>query len=65
VIGWKKNGVQDGVFRNLRLGKHALEATLDPHRKTVKSTRSRSICPAGPGEGMAQHPDQPRPGRTY
>jgi len=40
VIGWKKNGIQDGVFRNLRLGRYAHESILDLHRKTVREART-------------------------
>lgn len=36
LISYKKEGVQDGVFRKLRLGKYPIEARLDLHRKTVK-----------------------------
>ena len=39
VVGWKDNGVQDGVFKNLRTGRYPLDATLDLHRKTVAEAR--------------------------
>ena len=39
IIGYKKPGIQDGVFRKLRLGKYATEARLDLHRKTVEEAR--------------------------
>jgi DNA-nicking Smr family endonuclease len=39
IIAWKKHGVQDGVYRKLRLGKYPLEARLDLHRKTVEQAR--------------------------
>ena len=39
VLGWKLDGVQDAVFKKLRLGKYAIESTLDLHRKTVKEAR--------------------------
>ena len=40
VIGWKKDGVQDEVFRNLRLGKYEIECELDLHRQTVREARA-------------------------
>jgi len=39
LISWKKDGVQDGVFKKLRLGKYPVEGHLDLHRKTVKEAR--------------------------
>lgn len=38
-LSWKKDGVQDGVFRKLRQGKYAVDAELDLHRLTVKEAR--------------------------
>lgn len=38
-LEWKKNGVQRGVFANLRVGKYPIQASLDLHRKTVKEAR--------------------------
>lgn len=38
-IGWKKAGVQEGVYRKLRLGKYPIEASLDLHRLTVAQAR--------------------------
>jgi DNA-nicking Smr family endonuclease len=40
LVSWKKDGVQEGVFKKLRLGKYPLDGTLDLHRKTVKEARS-------------------------
>lgn len=40
VIGFKRPGIQDGVYRKLRLGKYAFEARLDLHRKTVEMSRN-------------------------
>lgn len=34
-LEWKRDGVQDGVYRNLRLGKYQIDARLDLHKKTV------------------------------
>jgi DNA-nicking Smr family endonuclease len=39
LVSWKKDGVQDGVFKKLRLGEYPLDGTLDLHRKTVKEAR--------------------------
>jgi DNA-nicking Smr family endonuclease len=39
LVSWKKDGVQDAVFKKLRLGKYPLDGTLDLHRKTVKEAR--------------------------
>lgn len=39
IISFKRGGVQNGVFRNLRLGKYQVEAALDLHRLTVQQAR--------------------------
>jgi DNA-nicking Smr family endonuclease len=39
VVGWKDTGVQEGVYRYLRLGRYPIEASLDLHRKTVAEAR--------------------------
>lgn len=39
MLSFKKPGVQDGVFRKLRLGKYEIEGRLDLHRKTVEEAR--------------------------
>jgi len=39
VLEYKKDGVQHGVYRKLRLGQYVIEARLDLHRKTVEETR--------------------------
>lgn len=39
IVGDKKNGVQEGVYRKLRLGKYALAAKLDLHRIKVRDAR--------------------------
>lgn len=38
-LQWKKAGVQEGVYRKLRLGKYDIEASLDLHRLTVAQAR--------------------------
>ena len=39
ILSYQKPGVQHGVFRNLRLGKYAIDARLDLHRHTVEQAR--------------------------
>lgn len=39
ILGYKRPGIQDGVFRKLRLGKYPCEARLDLHRRTVEEAR--------------------------
>ena len=41
VVGFKRPGIQDGVFRKLRLGKYEIEARLDLHRRTGEESRSQ------------------------
>jgi len=36
VICFKRDGVQEGVYRKLRLGKYEIHGVLDLHRKTLK-----------------------------
>lgn len=38
-LSWKKDGVQDGVFRKLRQGSYPIDAELDLHRLTVREAR--------------------------
>ncbi|MGD8171154.1 DNA endonuclease SmrA [Vibrio sp. TRT 21S02] len=40
VIEFKRDGVQEGVYRKLRLGKYPIQARLDLHRKTLKEART-------------------------
>ncbi len=40
LLEFKRDGIQHGVFRNLRLGKYTIEARLDMHRMTVAVARS-------------------------
>lgn len=39
ILEFKRPGVQEGVYRKLRLGKYETEAALDLHRKTVEESR--------------------------
>ena len=43
VIEFKRDGVQDGVYRKLRLGKYPIQARLDLHRKTLKEARDEVV----------------------
>jgi DNA-nicking Smr family endonuclease len=38
-LAWKRDGVQEGVYRKLRLGRYAVDAVLDLHRRTVREAR--------------------------
>ena len=42
-ISYKRNGIQTGVFKNLRLGKYPLEATLNLIRKTPGEARDELL----------------------
>ncbi len=39
ILDFKRNGVQNGVYRKLKLGKYPIEQRLDLHRMTVKKAR--------------------------
>ncbi|MDC0609859.1 DNA endonuclease SmrA [Vibrio sp.] len=43
VIEFKRNGVQDGVFRKLRLGKYPIQARLDLHKRTLEQARDEVV----------------------
>ncbi|GMQ45775.1 DNA endonuclease SmrA [Vibrio sp. 10N] len=43
IIEFKRDGVQEGVYRKLRLGKYPLQAKLDLHRRTLKEAREEVI----------------------
>lgn len=40
IIEFKRDGVQNGVYRNLRLGKYQIDARLDLHHMTIDQARS-------------------------
>ncbi|MDN3682608.1 DNA endonuclease SmrA [Vibrio tapetis subsp. quintayensis] len=42
-LEFKRSGVQDGVYRKLRLGKYPLQARLDLHRKSLKEARDEVL----------------------
>lgn len=39
IVGERKNGVQEGVYRKLRLGKYEVQDRLDLHRITLRDAR--------------------------
>jgi DNA-nicking Smr family endonuclease len=39
VLEYRKDGVQHGVYKNLRMGRYEIEARLDLHRMTVEQAR--------------------------
>jgi DNA-nicking Smr family endonuclease len=39
VLAFKKDGVQDGVYKNVRLGKYQVDSTLNLHGQSVKEAR--------------------------
>lgn len=41
VLEFKRGGVQEGVYRKLRLGKYAIESRLDLHRLSVEQAREQ------------------------
>ena len=41
IVGLKKNGVQEGVYRKLRLGKYDAQDLLDLHRVRLMDARNR------------------------
>ncbi|MCZ2722481.1 DNA endonuclease SmrA [Marinomonas sp. 15G1-11] len=41
ILQYKKDGVQDGVFKRLRQGKYGIESRLDLHRRTVEQARQQ------------------------
>lgn len=43
LIAFKRDGVQEGVFRKLRLGKYPIQARLDLHRKTLQQARDEVV----------------------
>ncbi|ELR63412.1 hypothetical protein C942_03779 [Photobacterium marinum] len=43
MVEFKRDGVQDGVFRKLRLGKYEIQARLDLHRKTLQEARDEVL----------------------
>lgn len=40
ILEFKRDGVQHGVYKNLRLGKYAIDARLDLHRMKLEQARS-------------------------
>ncbi len=42
-IAFKRDGVQEGVFKKMRLGKYEINARLDLHRKTLSQARDEVL----------------------
>lgn len=42
-VAWKRDGVQEGVYRNLRLGKYQVDARLDLIRKSIPQCRDELL----------------------
>ena len=43
LIGFKRDGVQEGVYKKLRLGKYELQGSLDLHQKTLNEARQTLV----------------------
>ncbi|RXJ73875.1 DNA endonuclease SmrA [Veronia nyctiphanis] len=43
IIAFKRPGVQDGVYRKLRLGKYDIQARLDLHKFSLKDARTEIL----------------------
>ncbi|MDK2692440.1 DNA endonuclease SmrA [Vibrio vulnificus] len=43
MVEFKRDGVQDGVYRKLRLGKYPIQARLDLHKKSLKEARDELV----------------------
>ena len=43
IIEFKRSGVQDGVYRKLRLGKYPIQARLDLHKRTLQQARDEIV----------------------
>ncbi|MGY6038228.1 DNA endonuclease SmrA [Aeromonas sp. AE23HZ002T15] len=43
IVGFKRDGVQEGVYKKLRLGKYELQASLDLHQKTLNEARTALV----------------------
>ncbi|OOE41024.1 DNA endonuclease SmrA [Salinivibrio kushneri] len=43
VMAYKRDGVQDGVFRKLRLGKYDVNARLDLHKMSLEKARDEIL----------------------
>ena len=43
MLEFKRSGVQDGVFRKLRLGKYDIQARLDLHKKSLRDARDEVL----------------------
>ena len=41
ILNFKRDGVQHGVYKNLRLGKYAIESRIDLHRLNFQQAREQ------------------------
>jgi DNA-nicking Smr family endonuclease len=75
-LSWKKDGVQIGVFRKLRLGKYEIDAELDLHRLTVaqarkevfeflRASRAKDLRTLLIAHGRGEHSDPPARIKSY
>ena len=62
VLEFKRPGIQNGVYRKLRLGHYDIEARLDLHRFTVAEARDRNlvIFQRGAAIGVTNPANYPR-----
>ena len=62
VLEFKRPGIQNGVYRKLRLGHYDIEARLDLHRFTVAEARNRDlvIFQRGAAIGVTNPANYPR-----
>ncbi|WP_413111928.1 DNA endonuclease SmrA [Thaumasiovibrio sp. DFM-14] len=42
-LAFKRDGVQEGVFKKMRLGKYEIQGRLDLHRRTLKQARDEVL----------------------
>lgn len=43
IYGYKRPGIQDGVYRKLRLGRYEIEARLDLHRRNLEQAEAEIL----------------------
>jgi DNA-nicking Smr family endonuclease len=43
IIEFKRDGVQDGVYKKLRLAKYPIQARLDLHKRTLEQARDEVV----------------------
>ncbi len=76
IVGQKKNGVQEGVFRKLRLGKYETQAHLDLHRvrlldareqvfRFLQEAQAQGLRTVQISHGKGQHSERPGLLKSY